>query len=252
LHTCSSTQAIDRISYTVIYWGFRILLFVAGLGLVSYIGQTFRFPIDILTILRIVVASGAIIITACIYRNFLVSHFADRESYPGGLFFLLNIPILNIFAWMYSLVNFKIPKSEGIDANELTSKFTELQTKFIKDNRNTGWKIILLVITAFSLLYQLNRAGFRIDGPSRDGAYMTLLVSLITFTLALWYLFNKKAYIPLLVICCANIFLVGILRDDSFLQPTMASTLVNLVLFYGMFYFDELIWNENKIEPEAA
>ncbi len=246
MQTCYDMAKIDRLSYSAIYWSLRIFLFVGGLGIVSFIANSFRLPFDMVLIIRVMIGTGALVIVAAIYRNFLVSHFAHRSQYLGGLYFLLNIPIVNVLAWLYALITFDIPPNAADESSSQQERFTQLKSDFVKENKNNGWKIVIIVFTSFTLLYQLNKAGFRIDGPSRDGAYMTFLISLVLFCLVLFFLYNKNAYKPLLTLFCLNVVLIAIYRNESFLYPAMATSIINMVLFYGMFYFDELKWDENQ------
>jgi hypothetical protein len=249
MNTFYDASISNRLTYSILYWSFRIILFVTGFGLVTFIAHTFRLPFDMLMVIRILMGTFALIVLASIYRNLLVSHFVQQNKYPGGQFFLLNIPIVNLFAWMYSLVMFNNPSRDEGNIAQIQQNFEEQKSEFNLENRNGGWKVLIIVITLFSMLYQLNRAGFRLDGPSRDGAFAVLIISMIVFTLLLFFLYNKNAFIPLMAISCAGILLTTIWRNESLLYPTMATSLINLVLFYGMFYFDELKLS-NTDEPD--
>jgi len=242
LHTFYDSAANDRFSFSILYWSFRIILFVAGFGLISFMAMSFRFPFDLMRILRILMATFALIVTAAIYRNMLVSHFAQNNKYPAGTFFLLNVPVINCFAWLYMIINFNAKPKDQEQTSQIKNNLPELKSSFIENSRNGGWKIIIILMTLFSMLYQLNRAGLRIDGPSRDGAYTLLMTSLVALILVLWFLYNKHAYIPLIVISCIGIIITVLLRNEAFLYPTLASSLINIMIFYGLFYFDELKW----------
>lgn len=245
LKTCYDSTALDSPGYSAIYWSFRVFLFVAGLGLMSFIANTTRYPFDVLTILRVAMAACALVVIASVYRNFLISHFTQRNKYPNGLFFLLNIPIINLFAWVYSLIYFNVLPKEESNASNTQDRFAELQANFINESKNSGWKVVIIVLTLISMLFELNRAGFRIDGPGRDGVTGMLLISLVTFSFILWFLYNKHAYIPLVIISLSTIIVVAMFRSEALMHPTMAASLINLVLFYGMFYFDEFRWDGN-------
>lgn len=244
LHICSTSGSTDRLSFSAIYWSFRLILFVSGMGLMGYIADTFRLPFEILTLLRVIIGALALLVVASIYRNFLVSHFAKKNEYPGGLFVLLNVPIINIFAWLYMLISYDIVR-EDASSEFQQDDITALKEKFVKSGRNGGWKIMLIVITIFTGLFQFISAGFRLDKPIRDGAFILLISLVITFCLLLWYLYDKNSYIPIFVLIVLSLVVTAIARDGSFIQPTMAVGIINLALFYGMFYFDELKWDDN-------
>ena len=95
-------------------------------------------------------------------------------------------------------------------------------------------------MTIVSMLFQLSRAGLRIDGPSREGAFEILLTTLISFIFLLWYLYNKNSYVPLMIFSCLGIVLATFMRDETYIFPSMATNIINLVILYGLFYFDEM------------
>lgn len=239
LHMCYVSTSTDRVSFSGIYWGLRLTLFVSGMGLVGYIANTFKTQFEIISLLRIIIAALALFFVGSIYRNFLVSIFAKKGKYPGGLFFLLNVPFVNIFAWLYMLINFNATEGDSTDINKL-------KEKFVKSGRNGGWKIIVIIFSIFTGLFQLNSAGFRVDGPSRNGAFIVLTFLVIAICLLLWFLYDKNSYIPILILMILGLVVATIARDGLFIQPAMAMGIINLSLFYGMFYFDELEWVDNQ------
>ena len=132
MNTIYVTSANDRFSYSIIYWSFRIMLFIAGFGIVSFITNSFRSPLDIITFTRTIMGTIALIITASIYRNMLLSYFIYRNKYPGNEFFLLNIPIINFFMWLYSIVTYKTPYSEVSTTSQMQKNFIELKSRFVQ------------------------------------------------------------------------------------------------------------------------
>ena len=236
LNTVPEGSINNRLAFSVFYWGFRIILWIIGIGLISYIGRGFRMPFDIVAMIRILFCMLGIVVAGSIYRNILIAHFVDRNKYPNWGFFLLNIPIINFFTWLQLLINFNHIETK-IASQE---HFSNLKNQFIHYGKNSVLKVVIILISVFSMLYQLNRAGFRIDGPSRDGALMLCIVSLISLGFIIWFLSSKHAYIPLLVMSAASIFATMVIREEAFLVPTMASSIVNLVIYYGLFHFDDL------------
>lgn len=169
----------------------------------------------------------------------MVSYFARKDNYPGGLYFLLNIPVINVLAWVYTMVTFRSQRSADKSVSE---SIAHLKRRFANDGRNMAWKVLIILLSFVSMMYQLNRAGLRLDGPSQDGVMWILIPLLITFGLMLWYLFDKTSYLPILILLAANVVLVFAVRSENLLQPTLTTGIVNAVLYYGLFYFDELKW----------
>jgi len=238
LHTCHPAHQMDRLTYSSIYWSMRLVLFVTALGVTSYIARGMRGDFDFMSVPRVIAFSFAIVVLAAVYRNFLVADSVRRNGYPGSLFLLLNIPLINAVAYIYAMVTF----STGSDSDDIHKNISSLTARFTGSGKNTGWKVVVILLTLVSMVYQLDRAGFRIDGPSRDGAFWVLVTVLISFGLMVWYLFDRNSYVPLLMILAANIVLVVAVRSAALLQPTIATGIVNVVLYYGLFYFDELKW----------
>jgi len=249
LHTCEQDNESNRLTHSIVYWSLRLVLFVTALGIASFIGNSFRQPLNAYVIVRVAAYGYAIIVLSATYRNFLVSYFASRGSYPGGLYFWLNIPLVNIIAWIYNMVTFQRP----IASDQMSNSIATTTSNFKAEGRNNGWKIVIILMTIISSLYQLNRAGLRIDGPSRDGVFWVLTTLFITFALLVWYLYDKNAYAVLIAIFIGNLVVVSVVRSEAMLQPSISTGLVNAVLFYGLFYFDELKWNLPKIaKPTSA
>lgn len=246
MQTCYSSIGIDRISYSIIYWSFRLFLSVAGLGILSYIVYSFIFPLEIIMIFKVVLATCSLVIVASIYRNFLVSNLSLQNIYPRGLFILLNLPFFNIIGWVYTLVNFNDSSKESINDLETKVQFSKLQANFIKEGRNRAWKITLVILSLIGLLYlPIKRIIY--SGLGGDGVVWILLSALIYLGLLIWFLNNKNSYKVILIILCANIGLVTVVRDESIVNPVMAVYIINIVLFFAMFYFDELKWDSEVL-----
>lgn len=243
LYDCSSH---DRLSFSIVYWTFRFFLFIASFGIVTYVTRSFSFPFDIVGLFRVGIAAAALVLVTAMYRNFLISHFAHRNQYPGGEFLLLNIPVINIPIWIFTLIRFESTRSVATEKSELLQNFNQLKSQFVSDSRNGGWKIFIILISLVSMIYQMDRAGFRIDGPSRDGAFIVVIASIASFCMLLWFLYDKNAALPFIVLACLSLFFVALLRNESLVYPSMASSIINLVLFYGMFYFEEFKWAEEE------
>lgn len=245
LMTISLNPVVDKLTYSIIYWSLRLTLFITGLGILSYISRSFSAELNPFVLIRVGAYCFSLFVLATIYRNFLVSRFVANGRYPNGLFLFLNFPIVNFFAWFYSLFSFKNKPNtltNEADVDE-ASLIKDLQKKFVTEGKNAIWKVLFVAFTFFVMIYQLNRAGFRVDGPSRGGAVMLALFFFLSFCLLLWFLADRNSYFPLLILISLNIVLVTILREQSLLQSTIATGIINLVLYFGLFHFNHLKWD---------
>lgn len=245
LMTIHLNPMVNKLTYSIIYWSMRLTLFVTSFGVATYIGSSFTKDFDLMVILRVGLFCFSLIMIASIYRNFLVGRFVENGKYPSGTYLFLNIPIINVFAWIYSLLSLKNQSVslEGKTYIDDTSLIKKLQDKFVIEGKNGIWKGLFVIFTFCHMVYQLNRAGFRIDGPSRDGSVILLISFLISFFLLLWFLASRHSYFPLLILLTVNIVLVTALRQETYFQTSVASSMVNIVLYFGLFHFDHLKWD---------
>ena len=234
LLTCYDNSKLDRFTFSAIYLSFRILLFAAGLGLAMAIAQSFRQSFNPILILQVIFAVLGLILTASIYRNFLVSHFVQRNVYPRALYFWLNVPFLNFLAWIYALIRFDTGNNKTTSTYNFSHQFKDLQDKFAGYDRNAIWKILIILLVSVSLFMQNGRSGY-------GGAdLMGILVAALTFIVLIWYLFSKEAFMFLLILNSIAIVIIALVRNEMLVQPTMAAGIINLIVYYGLFYFDEL------------
>ncbi len=241
LMTIPNNPNINRVTYSIIYWSMRLFLFVAGLGVATYLSRMASLGFNVFSSLRVLVYSLSIIIVAFIYRNFLVSWSVSRGRYPRGTYFLLNLPVINLFVWAYSLFNYRKPYVAPNKADDSVTEY--VKSRFIQEGKNGGLKIILMLFFFISSLYQLHRAGFRIDGPSREGADLLAYMLCFSFFFVLWYLYDHKATAVLLVMTCLGLLLPTIFGYQGLQTIVMGSTIINIIVYFGLFHFDHLKWD---------
>ncbi len=240
MNTIPATIGGNKLYFSIVYWSFRLLLFIAAFGLVSHVANTFRLPLDVFTVGRILMCGVALIIITSIYRNFLVSHFVERNQFPGGLYFVLNIPIINVFAWIYVMLNFDKQKMR-LEVVNKPGFFENIKEKFVKEYRNNHLKIIIMILVGLSMIPQFKGG---------ENAFIMLVISVFSFALMIWFLYNEEATIILLLISILALGIISALRIESLLYPAMASGIINIILFYGLFYFDEFRREEYSFDEE--
>ncbi len=165
---------------TFIFVVFSYTIFNMSIGAISLfnrqfgpLSNTFYMGTNVLAFLI------SIYVLSLTYRNFLSEYLISRNRKVSWLYFWWNVPVINIFAWLTSLLTLK----QAIPLNDRLSKFYASQ----KDT-NAGIKTLIITLTSILLLYQLNRVGFRIDAANSTAVLFFLIGTVISFGMLLWYL----------------------------------------------------------------
>jgi len=245
--------SFNRLDYSIVYWGLRLLLFVSGLGVIYYIKSFQDSPLYPYYLITVAIAyCFGIFIIASIYRNFLVAHFVHMKKYPGGLFLLLNIPIVNVFAFIYSLFYFNSEiESKEMNESLIDAADLSLQDQFVQHGQNGFLKFIFILAFAFPALYTLNRIGFRVDAPNSAEAILGLISFLVSLFVLWCYLKNAVFYYPIIIIS-AIVFILGVAFKQASLMDAMFVTgMINMIIYFGLFHFDQLKAStvESQITP---
>jgi hypothetical protein len=242
LKTCYNPQLLDRFTYSIIYWVFRFILFLAAFNILVRMNTMIGSTSYILLTFKILASSIGLIIVTSIYRNFLISFLTLRNRYPEAFFFLLNIPFINILIWIYSLIFFKNRPGKGRETSDFKERFEILKAKFIQEGKNSYWKKLLMLTSLLSVIYQLYQIGFSITDIDNDGILVVLVITTTIFGLLLWFFLDKNALYPILILNMLGILIIGIFELKTFYPITLGAGFINLVLFFAMFHYDDLKW----------
>ncbi|MBK8620778.1 MAG: hypothetical protein IPN79_03200 [Saprospiraceae bacterium] len=239
LYTCYDTAELDRTGFSLIYWNLRLILFIGGLGIVSYIVPDSMPTRDMLFVFRFVAGAFSLVVIASVYRNFLTSVLVNHHQYPNGLFFSLNVPFLNFFAWLYAIIFLKKPTNTGSSAS-FSEIFSNLKEKFIQENKNTGWKTFYVIFNIIILIFAFMRQDIKMPGTNGELIFLQSTMMLFSFIILLWFLYIEEGYITILIILLLGFGFVAIPHNHIYAIPTMGTSLINIVLLYSMFYFHKL------------
>jgi len=223
--------------YSIIYWVLRLSLAISAFGIVSFIGRNVNDPFQVKTIFWLICFCLGFYVLASIYRNFMTSKFLSREKIPGFLYFLLNIPIVNFFAWIFSLFYF----GTHVEVQKNDEFMDRLSNKFSLSNRNGGLKILLIVILGATIFFQYTNLHFNsFSGMSGMEGTMIGVMGLINVAVLCWFLYDKNAYFILVVLSCIGFFSLLFLGQKELISLAKGGALLSLIYYFGMFYWDKL------------
>ena len=233
LDTCSVSTTSSKISFSLFYWSFRMVLIAGSIGLASAIARSFESDFNVIFFIKVGMSIFSLIVIGSIYRNFLSSEFVKNDRYPNGLYLLLNIPLLNVFGWLSCLSKFSFKENEHIISKE---KITQTKESFLK-TKNAGWKFLFILLVIVSGFVQF------LNNNSGESLAWILGGSILSLILVIWFVSEKGSYVPLLVMMFMYILIVTAAREPSFVRPNMVTGFLNIIIFYVLFFFDHLNWD---------
>ena len=241
----------DRLSFSLAYWA----LHVALLGTVLTEFQIFVqllfknlspngfMPLkNFLSLLSVLLS---IYIAGSFYRNFLVSFFSMRATYPTWLYWLLNIPGLNFFAWIYAIekpLTVKQSTVDTIDGAELSAgtAIQEVRDSFDANDRNgtiKGVFIAVSVINIVSMLVMRSSQQLPFSFLFSLSLGLAVIVWYVYSDSALWFIWPAQAILLILFIAS--------FPPGSILKPIWSMTIagmINVVMYYGLFHFHKMLF----------
>lgn len=257
-------DGMDKLSFSIIFWAFRIPIAFLGFGIIQYwsvlynpdafikgikVGYYAKQLLQILSFLM------AVYVVCSLYRNFLANYLSLKGDYPKWLFLLLNIPIVNFITWLFLLFEKnanQVPKNHEKKASNLS--FVEsLQSKFVVEEKNMQVKIfvffgmILFLIGKFVML--------------NNGTILFVLVYLVLSLLFAWlYMrYNVVMYILFLFQVIFVLFVTGASIHIEFEAESLRTVYSfagtsNMIILYSLFHFDKLSFlftQHSEVQQEA-
>lgn len=256
MRTSSFFTKIDKTTFSIIFWSLRIPIAFLSYGLLAFVstlhsnnnsvsGINYGFYMD--TAFNISFCILAIYVVGSIFRNFLCNYFALKNEYPSWLFILLNVPVVNVFTWLYLMFTakqFRRGIDEEIEGVASSTSLTDgLKIKFNKDEKNSQLKIVVMVFLVISMV---GKFLIRDVGISSFSLLGVLLYVFIGIVFALLYMNYRNAFYVFFIIQVLIILLItGLsthlkLDEEEFSQFYSFSGIINLVLYYALFHFDQL------------
>ncbi len=223
--------------YSIVYWSLRLTLAVGSMGIVSFIGRSINKGFEWKSTFWLLCFCLGFYLIASMYRNFMTSKFLSGEKIPNFLYFLLNVPILNFFAWIYSLFylgsNVQVEKDQAF--------IDRLDKKFSLNGRNAGLKVMLIVLLGLTVVVQFTNLQFNsFSGSSGMQGTMIAITGLINISLLCWFLYDKNAYFILVILSFIGFFTVLLLGQEDLISLAKGGALVSLIYYVGLFYWDRL------------
>ena len=163
---------------------------------------------------------------ALMYRNFLVEFSLIEHGKVGWWYFLLGIPVVNVFAWIFVLIS-----------PSLLTTPEQVNTAF-EEERKSGNDSIKAVILFLTIILGI----FLVLG-ARDNRLSAIISALVGFALVAWYVSSPDGLWGLITITSVLIFLVAqgkwsIGRAFSF--ESVINNFVGLVVWFPLFHLWEL------------
>jgi hypothetical protein len=163
---------------------------------------------------------------ALMYRNFLVEFSLVEHGKVGWWYFLLGIPVVNVFAWIFVLISPPL----------LTTP--EQVNNAFEEERKSGNDSIKAVILFLTIILGI----FLVLG-ARDNHLSAIIGALVGFALVAWYVSSPDGLWGLITITSVLIFLVAqdkwaIGRALSF--ESVINNFVSLIVWFPLFHLWEL------------
>lgn len=253
MRTVSVFPKLDKFTISIVYWTFRLILISMTFGLVRYFTYARPGGFEVRFAFELFFMSIAIFVVGSFFRNFLTAWFASKGKYPNGLYFFLNVPIINFFVWLKLLFSPDTPvklslRSSGEMVDKEGYEYEEeevfgsvqeaeaLQGQFVREGRNrpikTGMILLLVLISIF-------RIGAMFDRVNENGLMILLGSAFISLMLAIWYMNDKKAVFILFALEFVTALLAPIIDIDGVTNFVSFAGLVSLVIYYVLFHFEE-------------
>ncbi len=252
---------MNPITFSIIFWVFRIFIMssVVSVGNVAF---RFRDNFFVTDIFFITISLIGVYLLFSVYRNFLSSYFVQRKRYTSWFYLLLNIPIINIFAWLILLVSRDEPIDQyrrGVNVEDYSDKSNSrikndaffLQRLFHVENRNAGIKVLIVILVILSLLITL------VAQMSMGMANPIIIVgSLLSFIFLMWMFNAENAVYYIFGLYCIIFLVFPFVGLDSRQFQYSSLTLFGvgqLMYILPLFHFDCLQFydnNENDLDSE--
>lgn len=218
---------ITRLQYSVIYWVSRSIFTVVSLGVFQLISSMYRARYlsgsfsEIFSIYALVVHVLGLYVCVSIYRNFILAYFIEKERHLKWEYILLNVPVVNFFAWLSSVMNVNNKKVS--------------QAELASDGYSALAYNILLTMLGLSALVSVVRGGFSMD------AALVATVLKLTISFVLFVMFTRLRYMLHALIFLALAYLLYLNQYPMEIpsRGVLFHWVVNFIILYPIFHFSE-------------
>ncbi|MFT4600851.1 MAG: hypothetical protein ACI857_001028 [Arenicella sp.] len=253
-------EEMSKLSFSIIFWSFRIYVLSILLNNIEYYGFYMQEDLWLMIALLVIMCAVGVYVFISVYRNFLVAFTVKLNNYPSWQFLGLNIPILNIFVWWYTLSLKPTEKEDGdiveddlldntADSQIDSPDFGNLKQRFLKSGKNQGIKGLLLALLLLSLFLPVI-----IAGGVRGSSALSYLVVITFVTLAFfaWYVSDYRAAFILSALILVLALVLGLWPYNSYGAENVLVSLVNIFLYFAVFHFDKIqLYSPKKAEVQV-
>jgi hypothetical protein len=243
----------DRIYFSILFWVFRIGLASLMFGGIERLEIFYRSDLEItitLLIRLITITFGIVLgifIISSLYRNLMLSFFISRGHYPSWFFYVLNIPLLNLIAWIIFLIKDKQAvdiegatildeTSEAQNIKTETAPIESLKEKFTLEGKNNGIKTLIYAACAFSLVFPM----FAMAKYDNYEMLVPLVISfLVNLAFLLLYLNNPKGIYFILGINLLAILTYSLFEVKTLIEYVSFYSLGTMIVCYPLFHFNQ-------------
>jgi len=236
------------VGFSLVSWSLRVFVasFLLGnlklLDMILYDGLDF----EVISILYLVSFLLVIYIVSVVYRNFLTSYFIANGKKTGWMYYWLNIPFVNVFAWFIFISKDTkqektfnpniIDDNEIVEADSIKAKFALAQEGFKRSNKNKGVQNFLLIM---AFVFPVISIGFMISYNNLSMLTPTIISFFVSLLTLLFYLTDKKAVYYIYFGQVVLIFLAGYFAEEYLLQVFFIGTVMSFIINYPLFHLDQ-------------
>ena len=225
-------NTLSRSCFSIVFWSLN-LLYLAIIYKGTQLGkELFQTEVNIGTLLYTLLMLIAFYMLASLYRNFMVLFIIQNNKYPSWLYWLANLPLVNLLVWIL------LTKQSTVSytPEEYENRSNILKDRFIKSNRNLK---ILLVSLLFLISMRLTipyKNFYRTD----EIEILLLIVSLLLITgLGYLYFKNPQAIFWLVSIKFILILITLVIKPHLLLPIVSIGGIYSLAYHYALFHFDK-------------
>ncbi|MFK8008768.1 MAG: hypothetical protein AB8H03_20580 [Saprospiraceae bacterium] len=259
LRTVTLYENADKNIYALVHWILRMAVVMTMIGSLAFMTRLIKQEFDFTILAKSVNFCFSIFFVAALYRNVLLFFYTTKKTYPGFFYVFLNIPYFHFIPWAY-LFFIKNRKKTVASSDDILDAYTvepqtpllvkaeESQKKFIKEEKNSGLKVLIVIVLIFGAILQITGFNNSMTGFPIENQMLLVLLSFISLALTIWYISYSKALYPIYIIQSIAIIATVIFQNEALMGVTAMAGLVNLLIYYPLFHYDQMKFREGDSE----
>ena len=224
--SASVNRKLNKLQFSLLFWFLRVI-FIAGALYASQL--EFQASKSFLVIYLITGFSGLYILFS-IYRNFLLGYLLSFGNYPSWLYFGLNIPVINFFAWLTLMIKKPV---EELDKEKMMKQYD------IHD-KNISIKKSMVIMAIIGVIYSFLPLFFgELESVERPLTYLLSIGILIWF-----FADHRMTYIMSIVLSLLLLFTITEMErygySSTIINTSAFAGMLTLIAYYPLFHFDKM------------